>query len=345
MTALGFGSAKSNAPGGTGSTNIATTIAGEPSRIASVSGLRASVSNVRSVSTDHWRTNPRRVAPAGGGRSRCRGVGTVVAVAAVGETLRPLLGRLFAREAFVDFLDALDAEVRERVVGRADEREVAVASEDDDAVAVGEVLHRVRGEDDRAPSSASSRSSRSRPLPSPGPAPRSARRGRRRADGEQLDADACALALSAGQRAHPHLRTVGEAECHQHARRRGVELAPRGPHPEAVAAPRRQGPLEWQVQVDDVVLRDVPERGRGSVEIQRRGDAVVEHLPRRGTHAREGVEGVVFPAPLPPTTSTSPPDGTVKERCRSTHRPIPSTFRRSRATISTPRAPAPCGDP
>ena len=61
-TALGFGSAKSNAPDRKSTANMATTIAGEPSRMASVSRLRTSVSAVRRVSTANWRNIPGRSA-------------------------------------------------------------------------------------------------------------------------------------------------------------------------------------------------------------------------------------------------------------------------------------------
>ena len=50
---LGFGFSTLNAPGRNRTTNMPTTSAGEPTRIASVSLLRRIVSSVRRVSTRH----------------------------------------------------------------------------------------------------------------------------------------------------------------------------------------------------------------------------------------------------------------------------------------------------
>ena len=50
---LGVGCPKSNAPGRKSTANIATTSAGDPSRIAIVRRLRTNVSSVRWVSTAH----------------------------------------------------------------------------------------------------------------------------------------------------------------------------------------------------------------------------------------------------------------------------------------------------
>ena len=65
------------------------------------------------------------------------------------EPLRPPLGCRLVGEPLVDLLDALDREVVERLADRPDEREMAVAREEDDAIASRKILHRMCREEHR----------------------------------------------------------------------------------------------------------------------------------------------------------------------------------------------------
>jgi hypothetical protein len=58
MVAVGLGFAGSNASGRNSTANIRTIITGDPTRMASVSGLRSRMSTFRRVSTHHWRSGP-----------------------------------------------------------------------------------------------------------------------------------------------------------------------------------------------------------------------------------------------------------------------------------------------
>src|SRR5512132_1533291 len=153
MVALGLGSAKSNAPGLKSTTSISTTSTGEPSRIASVSRLRTRMSRLRRVSTAHCRSGPSGCAPGGrsgrGARAACwASCDTPGWVGDLGEAAGPFRGRGLTGEALVHLVVA-DLEVVDRRLGRPDEGAMAVAGEDDQLVADGKILHRVRREHDR----------------------------------------------------------------------------------------------------------------------------------------------------------------------------------------------------
>ena len=203
---LGLGSWKSNAPGRKRTANMPTTSTGDPSRIASVKRV-AHERLERPAGEDTPLREPARHGPlAHVSRTACRRrarrrpcAGACVGASRVGQ-------------AAVELRDRADPEVLERFVDGADEADSPAAGHEHDAIALREVLDRVRGEHDRR-----------RPvgqLAQVGDELRARGRveaGRRLVEeehariGEQLDGDAGALALPAAQRADPDVGLLGQA--------------------------------------------------------------------------------------------------------------------------------------
>ena len=230
---LGLGSWKSNAPGRKRMANMPTTSAGDPSRIASVKRLRTNVSSVRRVRTPHC------VSPLATGRlitSRATGVGRRHGGGRAG----CVGGAVQVGQAAVELRDRADPELLERLVDGPDEAHSPTSRHEHDAIALREVLDRVRGEHDRR-----------RPvgeLAQVGDQLRARDRveaGRRLVEeedvriGEQLDGDAGALALPAAQRADPDVGVLGQAHGVDRVTDRVVDLGRgrrrREPEPRRVA--------------------------------------------------------------------------------------------------------------
>lgn len=75
VVAVGLGFARSNASGRNSTANIRTISTGDPTRMASVSGLRSRMSAFRRVSTHHWRTAPTDARVGHGAASVASGAG------------------------------------------------------------------------------------------------------------------------------------------------------------------------------------------------------------------------------------------------------------------------------
>jgi len=89
VIAVGLGLAKSKAPGRNRIANKATTRTGDPRRMASVRGFRASVSKVRRVDTHHWRRWSGRALPPRDGSRGTPADGSGAAAGSVGLANRP----------------------------------------------------------------------------------------------------------------------------------------------------------------------------------------------------------------------------------------------------------------
>ena len=182
---------------------MATTSAGDPTRIASVKRLRTSISSVRRVRTPHC-VSPLATGRVIGSRGAVTGAG---AAAARGRRR----GAVRVGQAPVELGDRADPELRERLVDGPDEAHSTTSCHEHDAIAQRQVIDRVGGEHDRG-GAVGELTQAGDEL---GARDRVETRCRLVEEedvrvGEQLDGDAGALALPAAQRADSDVGVIGQ---------------------------------------------------------------------------------------------------------------------------------------
>ena len=185
-------------------------------------------------------------------------------------------------QAAVEPSDRADPELLERLLDGPDEAHPPSSRHEHDAVALRQVLDRVRGEHDRRrlvgePAQAGDQL-RARDRVQPG------RRLVEEEDvriGEQLGGDAGPLALAAAQRADSDLGLIGQVHGLEGVTDRAVDLGRAGRRREPQLRGVAERASERQIGVDDVVLRDVAEHAAERPHVGVQVHAIEAHRPRR----------------------------------------------------------------